>query len=131
MRRAWLGVGGQTLPLPRRFVRHFELATESGVRVETVERDSPAERAGIRRGDVVVAVDDTPIPDVDALQRSLTGEAIGRSVAIGVLRGDRRLALAATPIEATAVRRDAARRRTPPFQNGRSVEQSGQLIVSG
>jgi S1-C subfamily serine protease len=100
IRRAWLGIGGQTLPLPRRYVRHFELASESGVRVEAVEPGSPAARAGMRRGDIVVTLDDVPVPDVDALQRWLSADAIGRSVAVGVLRGDRRLALPATPIDA-------------------------------
>ena len=57
VRRAWLGVGGQTRPLPRRIVRHFGLAAESGVRVETVEGESPAARAGILAGDVIVTLD--------------------------------------------------------------------------
>jgi S1-C subfamily serine protease len=100
IRRAWLGIGGQTLLLPRRYVRHFELASESGVRVESVEPGSPAATAGMRRGDIVVTLDDVPVPDVDALQRRLSADAIGRSVAVGVLRGDRRLALPAMPIDA-------------------------------
>jgi S1-C subfamily serine protease len=100
IRRAWLGIGGQTLLLPRRYVRHFELASESGVRVESVEPGSPAATAGMRRGDIVVTLDDVPVPDVDALQRWLSADAIGRSVAVGVLRGDRRLALPAMPIDA-------------------------------
>jgi len=99
IRRAWLGIGGQTLALPRRYVRHFNLSDESGVRVDTVEADSPAAIAGVLRGDVIVALDDAAIADVDALQRRLTSDAIGRAIAIGVLRGDRRLALSAVPIE--------------------------------
>jgi S1-C subfamily serine protease len=104
IRRAWLGIGGQTLPLSRRYVRHFDLPAESGVRVETVEAGSPAARAGIRRGDILVALDDAPVPDVDALQRRLSAEAIGRSVAVGVLRGEQRIALPVVPIEAVGRR---------------------------
>ena len=101
VRRAWLGIGGQTLPLPRRIVRHFGLAGESGVRVETVEADSPAARAGIVTGDVIVKLDAAAIADIDDLQRLLAGEAIGRSLVLGVLRRDRIVELAVTPIEGT------------------------------
>jgi S1-C subfamily serine protease len=101
VRRAWLGIGGQTLPLPRRIVRHFGLASESGVRVETVEADSPAARAGIVNGDVIVKLDTAAIADVDDLQRLLAGEAIGRSLVLGLLRRDRIVELAVTPVEGT------------------------------
>src|SRR4029079_1376172 len=56
VRRAWLGVGGETLALPRRIVRHFGLARESGVRIEHVERGSPAADADLRAGDVIVSL---------------------------------------------------------------------------
>ncbi len=107
VRRAWLGVGGQTVPLPRWLVRHFDLARETGVRVESIERDSPATAAGLARGDIVVALDDAPVGDVDALQRVLAADAIGREVILAVLRHDRRLAISAVPRE----RAEAALRR--------------------
>ena len=99
VRRARLGVGGQTLPLPRRVVRHFALPRESGVRVETIERGSPAAQAGFARGDVIVAVDGTPVPDVDTLVRLLAADAIARPVEVLVVRRDRTLTLTATPVE--------------------------------
>jgi S1-C subfamily serine protease len=99
VRRAYLGVGGQTQVIARRVVRHFGLARDSGVRVETVERGSPAAAAGIERGDVIVALDGQPIADVDALQRELGVGAIGRVLAATVVRRDRSLALAVTPRE--------------------------------
>ncbi len=102
VRRAWLGVGGQTVPLPRRVVRHFDLARETGVRIESVESDSPATAAGVQRGDIVVALDGAPVADVDDLQRALGGEAIGRETTLIVLRRDRKLALAAVPRERAA-----------------------------
>ena len=71
VRRARLGVGGQTLPLPRRVVRHFDLPRDSGVRVELVQRGSPAADAGVARGDVIVTLDAVPVPDVDTLQKLL------------------------------------------------------------
>ena len=99
VRRARLGVGGQTLPLPRRVVRHFELPRDSGVRVETVERGSPAASSGLVRGDVIVALDGTPVPDIDALQRLLPATAIARPIEVRIVRRDRTLTLTITPVE--------------------------------
>jgi S1-C subfamily serine protease len=102
VRRARLGVGGQTLPLPRRVVRHFELPRESGVRVETVERDSPAAAAGLQRGDVIVELDGLPVPDIDTLQRVLAADTIARTIEVRIVRRDRTLMLAVTPVESAA-----------------------------
>jgi S1-C subfamily serine protease len=99
VRRAQLGMGGQTFALPRRIVRHFELPRESGVRVDTVEKGSPAALGGLQRGDVIVAIDGVPVPDMDALQRVLAVGAIARTLVLTVLRRDRTLALAVTPAE--------------------------------
>ena len=99
VRRARLGLGGQTLPLPRRIVRHFDLPAESGVRIEGLERGSPAADAGLVRGDVIVAVDGVPVPDIDALQRALGADAIGRAVEVVVVRRDKRLSVVVTPVE--------------------------------
>jgi len=109
VRRAWLGVGGETVPLPRRVVRHFELDRETGVRIQSVEGNSPATVAGIERDDVVVAVDETAIANVDDLQRALGADAIGRELRLVVLRRNRKLALAAVPRERASNRRAATR----------------------
>jgi S1-C subfamily serine protease len=99
VRRAWLGVGGQTLALPRRLVRHLALVHDSGVRVQTIEPSSPAS-AGLREGDVIIGVDGTPVATIDDLQRLLTDGAIGREIAIEVVRGARRLTMAVRPVDA-------------------------------
>jgi S1-C subfamily serine protease len=99
VRRAYLGIGGQTLELPRRIVRHFDLARGSGVRIESVEKGSPAAESDLARGDVIVALDGTPIATIDDLQRMLVGDAIGRRVEMRVVRRDRVLSLAVTPKE--------------------------------
>lgn len=102
VRRAWLGLGGQTLGLPRRIVRHFDLARDSGVRIEQVESGSPAARAGLARGDVIVALDGEPVATVDDLQRLLGADAIGRDVTMSVVRRDRVVRISLKPIEAAA-----------------------------
>ena len=108
VRRAWLGVGGQTMPLPRRIVRHFALPRDSAVRVDSVESGSPAAQAGLARGDVVIAIDAAPVAGIDDLQRALSGEAIGRVVTLDVVRRERRFDVEAVPQErAGPVRRGA------------------------
>jgi S1-C subfamily serine protease len=82
-------------------VRHFELAHDSGIRVETIEPGSPAAVGGVARGDVIVALDDQPVAGIDDLQRRLAADAIGRAMVVSVLRGDRRLALAIVPAESS------------------------------
>jgi S1-C subfamily serine protease len=99
VRRAYLGVGGQTQPLSRRVVRHFGLTVESGVRVESLERGSPAAIAGMHKDDVIVGLDGLAVADVDALQKRLGADAIARPLAVVVMRGTRSVTLIVTPRE--------------------------------
>ena len=99
VRRAWLGIGAQTVPLPRRLVRHHALGVESGVRVESLEAAAPASGA-LATGDIIVGIDGTPIATVDELQRALDAQAIGRELAIDFLRGTSRLTRAVRPVDA-------------------------------
>jgi len=99
VRRAYIGVGGQDTPIARRIVRHFDLAHESGVRVSTVEKDSPAAQAGVRDGDIIVGFGDEHVTSIDDLHRLLTGGTIGDAVGLALLRRDQRLTLPITPRE--------------------------------
>ena len=101
VRRAYLGVGAQDIQLPRRVVRHFDLAQETGARIEAVEPDSPAAAAGLLSGDIIIAFDADPVAGVDDLQRLLTGGRIGDSIALTVLRRVQRLTVKVTPSEST------------------------------
>jgi S1-C subfamily serine protease len=86
VRRARIGVGGQTVPLPRALARHHGLAAATGVKVLSVEKGEPADQAGVLTGDVIVGIDGAPVADVDDLQRLLGEAAIGRPVPLTLLR---------------------------------------------
>jgi len=98
IRRAYLGVAGQNVPLHRRVVRYHELARENAVFVVGVEPDGPAARAGLRDGDLIVAFDDKAIAGMDDLHKLLTEERAGHEVPVVVLRGSERQTLPVTPV---------------------------------
>jgi S1-C subfamily serine protease len=97
VRRAYLGVAGGARPLPPRFARELERA--ACVEVVEVSPGSPAERAGLRGEDLIVAVAGEPVTTVSDLQRLMVAELIGAPVAVTVIRGDRRLELELVPEE--------------------------------
>ncbi len=84
--RGWLGIAGQNARLRRDLVRRHGLDRESGVLVLSVEPDSPAERVGLREGDVLVRFAGEPVAHVDDLHRLLTGERVGLAAPLDVMR---------------------------------------------
>ncbi|HEV8674799.1 MAG TPA: trypsin-like peptidase domain-containing protein [Methylomirabilota bacterium] len=99
VRRSYIGVAGQTVPLPRRLVRAHALPAATGVLVLSVEPRSPAEQAGLGDGDVVVGFDGQPVPSIDALHRLLTEARVTAQVPIVVLRRAEKVTLAVVPEE--------------------------------
>ena len=97
IRRSYLGVGGQTVPLHRRLVRFHGLPTESGVFVASVEPNSPAARAGLRDGDLIVTYGDKPISGIDDLHRLLTEEQAGVGAAMTIIRDLKMQTVQVTP----------------------------------
>ena len=86
IRRGYLGVGGQTVPLPRRVVRYHDLPVESGILVASVEQHSPAEKAGLVEGDLIVGYGAQAIGSIDDLHRLLVEEQVGVRTPLTVLR---------------------------------------------
>jgi S1-C subfamily serine protease len=101
VRRALIGVAGQTVPVPRALARHHRLAGQSGVQVLSVEKGGPAAEAGVLRGDVIVGLGGAPVSDVDDLQRGLGERAVNRPMGLEVLRLTERLELTVVPREST------------------------------
>jgi S1-C subfamily serine protease len=87
VRRGYLGIAGQDVPLLRRITRFHRLDQASGVLVISLEPDGPAIAAGLRDGDLIVSFDGQPVESLDNLHRLLTDARIGKTVQIGVLRG--------------------------------------------
>jgi len=98
--RAYVGVAGMTVPLPRRLVRFYRLTAETGVMVASVEAGSPADKAGLKERDIIVAYGDHPISAIDDLYRLLSEEQIGHSAELIVVRGTERLQLPIVPASA-------------------------------
>lgn len=97
--RAFIGVAGENVTLPRRFIRYNRLDTQSAVRVAAVEAKSPAELAGLQVGDLIVGFADAPVAGIDDLQRLLTATRIGVRTPLVVIRGTERVTLEVTPEE--------------------------------
>jgi len=99
IRRSYIGVAGQNVPLHRRIVRFYNLPLETGVLVVSVEKDSPAQRAGLREGDLIIAFNEQPIGSIHELHKMLMGEQIGVEATLLVIRHTEKLVLAITPAE--------------------------------
>jgi len=99
IRRAYIGVEAQTVPLHRRIVRFYDLPKETGVMVTGIENGSPAQKAGLREGDVILAFGPQPVAGVDDLHRLLTELQVGTRNSISVLRGTERVQIAIVPQE--------------------------------
>jgi S1-C subfamily serine protease len=102
IRRSFIGVAGQDVPIPRRVVRLNGLGVESGVLVASVEAESPAEKAGLLVGDVIVGYDDCPVTGIDTLHQLLTEEKVGVAAAVTVIRRGEKRVLHIVPQESRA-----------------------------
>jgi S1-C subfamily serine protease len=99
IRRGYIGVAGQNVPIHRRIVRFYGLPLETGVLVISVEKKSPAKRAGLREGDLIVAFNGQPVGSVHDLHKVLVGEQIGVSATLTIIRHTDKLELPVLPAE--------------------------------
>lgn len=97
--RGWIGIAGQNTALQRRVSRFHGLAVTSGVTIAAIEPESPAARAGLLPGDILVALGDASIGGIDDLQRVLTADCVGATLPMMLLRGTEKLRLEIVPTE--------------------------------
>jgi len=110
VRRAYVGMSGQTAPVPRRHARAAGIDNASGMVIAALEPQGPAALAGLMSLDVIVSADGESVTGVDDLIRLLNGERIGRPIAIDVLRRGQLRSFDVTPLERPAMRAASALR---------------------
>lgn len=99
IRRAWLGIHGQTAPVHPRIARHLGVKIPQGVLVLNVEPGSPAAKAGLREGDLLIGFKGQTVASLDDLQRLLVGSEIGVQSPLAVVRHTFQLELNVVPRE--------------------------------
>jgi serine protease DegQ len=87
VRRGYLGVGTQQVPLPAALAQKAGLSQETALLIVTVEPQSPADKAGLLMGDLLVALGNGPITDISALHAQLSGNSLGQTLTAKVIRG--------------------------------------------
>lgn len=102
IRRSYIGVGGQTVPLHRRIVRFHQVPVESGILVLSIEPNSPAQKAGLEEGDVIVGYGNQAIASIDDLHRLLTDTHVGARSSLTIIRRSEKLTLDIVPEESKA-----------------------------
>lgn len=97
--RGYIGVAGQNVDVPVRFARFHHIQNRTGVLVVTVEKESPAQQAGLDMGDIIVGFAGEPVSNIDDLHRRLTERHIGTPGVISVLRRTEKIDFVITPSE--------------------------------
>ena len=99
VRRAYIGVSAQTVPVPRRYAQEFGLENKLGALVIGIETHSPAAAAGLATQDIVVKLGRETVTGVDDLVRLLDGSRVDQTVDMTVLRFGKLVELTVQPIE--------------------------------
>jgi S1-C subfamily serine protease len=86
VRRGYLGIAGQFMPLPLRVIHYNKLQSMNGVKVENLHRQKHMDNHLLKRGDIVVEFNGSPVNGIDSLQRFLDEDTIGQKVSLGILR---------------------------------------------
>jgi len=95
--RSYIGVAGQTVTLPRALARAHAVAAGAGILAATIETSSPAQAAGLKEGDIILAFAGAPVAGVDDLHRLLTDERTGTPTPMVILRRGQRRELIIVP----------------------------------
>jgi S1-C subfamily serine protease len=99
VRRSYIGMAGQNVPILRKIVHHYGLANSSGILVVSMDEGSPAKQAGLQEGDIIIAFGGEKVEGIDELHRLLTEEKVGASQPITVIRRTEKIDLGIVPRE--------------------------------
>ena len=99
IRRGYIGIAAQNAPIHRQIVRFYDLPSEKGVLVIGVEKNSPAQRAGLQLGDVIIQLNAQPISTVDDLHKLFNEELINVQSTVTIIRHTEKINLPITPEE--------------------------------
>ncbi len=97
--RAYLGIAGQVLEIPRAVIRAYQLTGSRGVMISHIERSGAAGRAGLVHGDVIITFAHKRIESIDDLHRMLTRDVIGNATKLEILRMGKQMEVTITPEE--------------------------------
>ncbi len=100
IQRGYIGIAGQNVQIHRRIVRYYKLQNERAVLVMSTEDGSPARKAGLMMGDMIILFDDQPVTDIDDLQRMLAEKPIGEVARITAIRRTEMISVEVRPVEA-------------------------------
>jgi S1-C subfamily serine protease len=99
IRRSYIGMAGQNVPLRRQIARYYELPNENGILVVSMDDGSPAKKAGLTEGDIIISFGGEKIEGIDELHRLLTEDRVGSRVPITIIRRNEKLDLEIVPHE--------------------------------
>ncbi len=99
IRRSYIGVAGQNVPVLRQIIRHYNLTNKSGVLVVSMDENSSAKRAGLLEGDTIIEFSGETIEGIDELHRYLSEETVGIKRKVKVIRRTAVLEFEIIPLE--------------------------------
>jgi S1-C subfamily serine protease len=102
IRRSYLGLAGQNVPLHPRISRFHRLEQESGVLIAGIDQGGPADLSGLKEGDIILSFKGNAVSSIDDLHRLLVGSEIGQRSVLSVIRGTEMLDFLVTPRELPA-----------------------------
>ncbi len=102
IKKAYLGIITNTISLPAEVSAQLEPIQEEGLMVLSVEKETPAKKAGLLIGDIIVRFDSEPVTNMHELRRQLLKQdVVGKSVNLAIMRGEKKMELTITPAEAS------------------------------
>ena len=99
VKRGYLGIAGQFMQIPLRVIHYNKLESGSGVKVENLRRQRQIGNQALKRGDIIVEFNGTPVISIDSLQRFLNEDTIGQKATLGILRKGRKQEIEVVPGE--------------------------------